>query len=120
MVSVHMIVGSATLLLFLLNTILYGIEMSRGEAISFHRLVSVSAATGLLLQYMLGFLLLGQGHSISVWHWIIALVTIAAVGMEHGMTANLTDFKQKSRMGMIASLLATVLVLAAYGIAEMG
>lgn len=118
--TVHMIVGSATLVLFLLNAIMYGIEMVKGQAIGYHRLVSISAATGLLLQYALGFMLLGAGNSIPVWHWLVALVAILPVGMEHGGTANQPNFRKKSMLGLIAASIAFIVVLAAYGIGEMG
>lgn len=117
--TIHMIVGSATLVLFLLNAIMYGIEMVKGVAIGYHRLVSIAAATGLLLQYALGFMLLGAGNSIPVWHWLVALVAILPVGMEHGGTANQENFRKKSMLGLIAASLAFVIVLAAYGIGEM-
>lgn len=117
--TVHMIVGSATLLLFLLNTIMYGMEMAKGTPVGNHRLVSISAATGLLLQYALGFMLLGADSSVRWLHWVIALVAILPVGLEHGATANQTSFRKKSMIGLIASLLTLVLVLAAYALGEM-
>ena len=54
--NIHMVVGTATLLLFLLNVIMYAIELATGKPVSYHKLVSISAATGLLLQYALGFM----------------------------------------------------------------
>ena len=117
--TIHMIVGSATLLLFLLNVIMYAIEFTRGQPVSYHKLVSISAATGLLLQYALGFMLLGAGNSIRWTHWVLALVAIIPVGMEHGMTANQTRFRTKSMIGLVASVLAFIVVLAVYAIAEM-
>lgn len=117
--TVHMIVGMATMLLFLLNAIMYGIEMVKGKAVGYHRLVSISAATGLLLQYALGFMLLGASHSITWIHWVLALLAILPVGMEHGATANQTNFRKKSMMGLIAATITFVIVLAVYGIGEM-
>ena len=117
--TVHMIVGSATLLLFLLNAIMYAIEMFKGTPIAYHKLVSISAATGLLLQYALGFMLLGAGNDARWTHWVLALGAIVPVGMEHGMTANQTNFRTKSMLGLIASTITFVIVLAAYGIGEM-
>ena len=117
--TVHMIVGTITLVLFLVNVVMYGIELAKGKPVAYHRLVSVSAATGLLLQYALGFMLLGAGNDVKWFHWVVALVAIVPVGMEHGMTANQTSFRTKSMIGLVASLLAFVVVLAAYGIGEM-
>lgn len=118
--TIHMIVGSATLLLFLLNAIMYAVTLFSGKVVGYHKLVSISAATGLLLQYALGFMLLGGGKSISWWHWVLALLAILPVGLEHGATANQTNLRQKSMMGFIAALLSFLIVLVAYGIAEMG
>lgn len=117
--TLHMIVGTATLVLFLLNAIMYAIELTKGKPIGYHKLVSISAATGLLIQYALGFMLLGAGNDSRWTHWVVALIAILPVGMEHGMTANQTSFRTKSMIGLIASSLAFVVVLAAYGIAEM-
>lgn len=117
--TIHMIVGTATLVLFLLNAIMYGIELVKGKAVGYHRLVSIAAATGLLLQYALGFMLLGGGHAITWWHWVLALVAILPVGMEHGATANQQNFRKKSMMGLIAASIAFVIVLGVYGIGEM-
>lgn len=118
--TVHLIVGSVTLLLFLVNAIMYGVELVKGNAVAYHRVVSIGAATGLLLQYALGFMLLGAGEAITWWHWVLALVAILPVGMEHGGTANQQNFRKKSMMGLIAASVAFVIVLAVYGIGEMG
>lgn len=116
---VHMIVGSAVVLLYLLNLIMYGIQMFKGVVVSYHRLVSISAATGLLIQYALGFMLLGGGNKISWTHWVVALLAIVPVGMEHGMTANETSIRKRSTIGLMATVLTFAAVLAAYAIAEM-
>lgn len=117
--TIHFIVGSVTLLLFLINAIMYGVELVKGTGVAYHKLVSIAAATGLLLQYALGFMLLGAGESITWWHWVLALVAILPVGMEHGATANQENFRKKSMMGLIASSLAFIIILVVYGIGEM-
>lgn len=117
--TVHMIVGTITLVLFLANVVMYAIELAKGKPVAYHRIVSIAAATGLLLQYALGFMLLGAGNDISWFHWVLALVAIVPVGMEHGMTANQPNFRTKSMIGLIASILAFVVVLGAYAIGEM-
>lgn len=117
--TVHMIVGTVTLVLFLVNVIMYAIELTKGKPVAYHRLVSIGAATGLLLNYALGFMLLGAGNSITIWHWLLALVAILPVGMEHGGTANQENFRKKSMLGLVAASLAFIIVLTAYGIGEM-
>lgn len=118
--SIHMIVGSLTLLAFVVNTVMYGMSMNRTTAMPYHRLISIGAATLLLLQWALGFMLLGEGEEISIWHIVLALATILPVGMEHMMTAQETDSKRRATIGMIASAVTTILVLVAYAIGEMG
>lgn len=117
--TLHMIIGSATLLLFLLNAIMYGIQLAKGTVVSYHRLVSISAATGLLIQYALGFMLLGGDAEIPWTHWVIALIAMIPVGLEHGMAANETNLRRKATIGLFASVLTFIIVLVAYGIAEM-
>lgn len=117
--TLHMIVGSATLLLFLLNAIMYAIQLAKGTQVGYHRLVSISAATGLLIQYALGFMLLGSGGDIPWTHWVTALVAMIPVGLEHGMGANESNPRRKATIGLFASVLAFIIVLTSYGIAEM-
>lgn len=118
--TVHMIVGGITLILFLINTGMYGIEFAKGKAVAKHKLVSIAAATGLLLQYFLGFMLLGEeGTSITWMHWVLALVAILPVGLEHGGTANQTSFRKKSMLGLSATAITTIIILVVFMIGEM-
>lgn len=118
--TVHMIVGGITLILFLVNTIMYGIEFTKGKPSPYHRLVSIGAATGLLLQYFLGFALLGdEKYSITWVHWVLALVAIMPIGLEHGGAANQTNFRKKSILGLSASTITTILVFVVFMLGEM-
>lgn len=118
--TVHMIVGGITLILFLINTGMYGIEFAKGQPVAKHKLVSIAAATGLLLQYFLGFMLLGEeGTSITWMHWVLALVAILPVGLEHGGTANQTSFRKKSMLGLSATAITTIIILVVFMIGEM-
>lgn len=119
--TVHMIIGGITLILFLVNAVMYGIEFVKGKPAAYHRLVSIAAATGLLLQYMLGFMLLADSgfDSISWTHWVIALLAILPVGLEHGGTANQTNFRKKSIMGLSATTITIVLVFVVFMIGEL-
>lgn len=117
--TVHLIVGSITVLLFLVNVIMYVMEMARGIPTPYHRLISIAAATGLLLQYALGFMLLGAGKTITWTHVIIALVAVIPVGAEHMSTANEPQLRRRAMIGLTASVLTLLLVLGAYAIGEM-
>lgn len=119
--TVHMIVGGITLILFLVNAVMYGMEFTKGKPAAYHRLVSIGAATGLLLQYGLGFMLLADSESNSItWiHWVLALLVILPVGLEHGGTANQTSFRKKSILGLSAAVLSFVLVFVVFMIGEL-
>lgn len=119
MTTFHMIVGSLTVGLFLINTVLYYMEMGRETIIGSHKMIAFAASGLLLLQYVLGFILLSQDRSITWMHYVIALVAILAVGYEHMSTARETDLKKRASGGFIASLVAFILITVAYGVAEM-
>lgn len=119
--TVHMIVGGITLILFLVNAVMYGIEFVKGRPAPKHRLVSIGAATGLLLQYALGFMLLADSESNDItWiHWVLALLVILPVGLEHGGTANQENFRKKSLLGLSAAVIATIMVFVVFMIGEL-
>ena len=116
--TIHMIVGSVTLLLFLANAVLYAVQLSRGQALEFHRPVSFAAATALLLQYALGFMLLGAGNSVRGIHWILALAAIVPVGLEHGLAARQPTARQRALYGLLSTILAVALVAVTYYLGE--
>lgn len=118
MSNVHMIVGSIVAVLYLVNLGMYTMNFVKGKAVAYHRLVAMGAATFLLLQYMLGFSLLGEGRSIPAIHVVLALASILPVGAEHMLTAQETSFRRRGMIGMMATLITLVLVLIAYMIGE--
>jgi hypothetical protein len=119
MSNVHMIVGLLTLVLYITNAVMYGMNMFRGQPVGAHRLVSISAATLLLLQYALGFMLLGAGESVPWTHWVLALVTIVPVGIEHMFAATETNMRRRGTLGLFATVVTVILVLVVYAIGEM-
>jgi hypothetical protein len=119
MTNVHMIVGTITLVLFLVNAGMYALNMFRGTSVAWHRLVSIGAATFLLLQYALGFMLLGDGRDISVWHIVAALASIVPVGIEHMFASSQPGVRRRGTLGLFATVITVILVLVAYMIGEM-
>jgi hypothetical protein len=119
MTNVHLIVGTLTLLLFIVNAGMYGVNMFKGKTVAYHRLVSIGASTLLLLQYALGFMLLGSGERITFWHVVAALSAIIPVGVEHMFAASETGLRRRGMLGLFATIVTLILVLAAYGIGEM-
>jgi hypothetical protein len=118
MTTVHMIVGSIVVLLYLVNFGMYAISFLRGRAVAYHRVVAMGAAAFLLLQYMLGFSLLGEGRSSAPFHIVLALASILPVGAEHMLTAQEEGVRRRGMIGMMATLITFVLVLIAYWIGE--
>src|SRR5687768_4930168 len=112
-----MVIGTLVLLAYVALTIANGLQMSGARTFSWGRPLSMTAAGLLLVQYTLGFSLLGS-HSITAIHYLVALAAIIPVGYEH-MVANVQEVPStRARLGMFAAAATTVLVLIAYAIAE--
>ncbi len=118
MTTVHMIVGTLVLVLYIVNAGMYAVNMFQGKAAPYHRLVSIGAATLLLLQYALGFMLLGSGERITFWHIVAALASIVPVGIEHMFASGEKGLRRRGTLGLFATIITVLLVLAAYGIGE--
>lgn len=113
-----MIIGLATVVAFLLLTIVNGLRAFRGSEVSWARGLSFAAAGLLLIQYVIGFGLLGSDHKIKAIHYIIALAAIIPVGAEHMLAAQETDKQRARRVAFIANVVALVLIAVAYSIGE--
>lgn len=118
MANVHMIVGTLVVLGYALSTILNARLAFTGEGVSWQRQVSFAAATLLLLQWMLGFSLLGEGRNISAIHYVLGLSAILPVGVEHGYAANRERPRQRGLLALAANLVTLVIVLIAYIIGQ--
>jgi hypothetical protein len=114
LVTVHETVGTLVVLAFLALTVVNVLRVT-GRQITWARQLSFAAAGLLLLQYVLGFSLLGSDHSITAWHYLFALSAILTVGIEHGM-ANAQAPSGNARLAAAATAGTTVLVLIAYAI----
>lgn len=118
MSNVHMIVGSLVILGYLAALVLNLMSFTRGTELSWQRMVSFGAATLLILQYMLGFSLLGEGKDIPAVHYLIALATLIPVGLEHTYAGTRPTIRQRGMMGAILNAVTLVLVVVAYMIGE--
>jgi len=67
---------------------------------------------------MLGFTLLGQDKEVSGWHFLIALLAILPVGMEHGFGSQRPSVVDRGKIGALANVMTLVIVLIAYIIGE--
>lgn len=118
MVSLHMILGLATLAAFVLLTIVNGMRAFRGAEMSWARGLSFAAAGLLIIQYLVGFSLLGGDHRIQAIHYILALAAIVPVGVEHMVAAQETDQHRARRTAFIANLVTVALLIVVYSIGE--
>jgi hypothetical protein len=116
--TIHMWVGSITLLLFLVATILYAIGIG-GRAIPAAKYVSYLAALFLFIQYLLGIGLLFSGSRNKWFHYLFALLVIIPVGLEHGMIRRRFSGREQAMNLTLAAGAATVLVFIAYLIGQM-
>jgi heme A synthase len=117
MVNVHMVVGSLVLLAYLVLTIVYLLGIG-GRTISWTRPLSFAAAALLIIQYILGFSLLGSDHEITGWHYLIAIIAIIPVGLEHMITPQRANPAERSRAGAMFAGITFIIVLIAYVIGE--
>jgi hypothetical protein len=118
MVSVHMIVGSLVVLAYLVLAVGNAIQLSGDRTLTWTRQLSMAAALLLLLQYVLGFSLLGNDHSITASHYIFALAALISVGVEHAVAYPQEDKTTRARLATMATSATALLVLIAYLIAE--
>lgn len=116
--NLHLIIGLATLAAFALLTIVNGLQAFRGSELSWARGLSFAAAGLLLIQYVIGFGLLGGSHKITAVHYIVALAAVVPVGAEHMLAAQEPDRNKARRIAFICNVIAVVLIVIAYAIGE--
>lgn len=119
MTSIHMTVGSAVIVAYVLVFALNVRTGATGKEFSWQKMVSFGAATILLLQYLLGFSLLGEGKSITSWHFLIALCAIIPVGFEHGYASQRKSPVERGKLSAMANLFTLVVVIVAYLFGEL-
>jgi hypothetical protein len=117
--GIHSIVGSIVLLLFLIATIIYAIGIG-GRVIAAGKYISYLAALFLLLQYLLGIGLLSGGSRNKWYHYLIALLVLIPVGLEHGYIRRRFSGREQAINLTIAAGAATILVLITYLIGQSG
>ena len=118
MTNVHMIVGSAVVVAYLVVLALNVRSAMSGAELSWQKFVSYGAAAVLLVQYMLGFSLLGQDNDVPAFHFLIALAAILPVGMEHGYGSQRPSPVERGKIGALANVMTLAIVLVAYIIGE--
>jgi hypothetical protein len=118
MVDLHLVIGLATLAAFLLLTIVNGMRAFLGAQMLWARGLSFAAAGLLLIQYVIGFGLLGSDHKMKAIHYILALAAIVPVGAEHMLAAQETDPQKSRRIVFFCNLITVALLFVVYAIGE--
>lgn len=113
--GVHNIVGTLVVVAYLALTVVNVLRL-RGGDVSWARPLSFAAAGLLLVQYLLGFALLGQGRVNQLSHYAVALLALVTVGLEHGYANTRPDRRARASAALAATGLTFLLVVVAYGI----
>lgn len=113
MVTVHNIVGTLVVVAFLALTVVNVLGVT-GRPVGFGRALSAIASVLLLVQYALGFWLLGLGRDNRASHYAFALLALVGVGLEHGYARTRSDPRARAVASLVATALTFALVLVAY------
>jgi hypothetical protein len=112
-VGVHQAVGTLVVVIFLVLTVGNIMRVS-GKIVPWTRPLSMVGGLALLVQYLLGFSLLADDHSITAVHYLFALAAIVTVGLEHSVGRDQST--KTARTAALATAGTTILTLIAYAI----
>ncbi len=110
--GIHELLGGVVVVAFIVVAILAAIAAA-GRDIRWLRTASLVAAGLLALQYVVGLLLLGNGVRNSNEHYIIGLLVLVPVALQHSSAKRLSNQTRGVAL-MIWSLAATFLAVIAY------
>ena len=113
MVNVHSTIGTLVVVGYLAATVLHGLALA-GRPVPWARMVSFVASGLLLVQYLLGFWLLGDGRRNETIHYVLALAALITVGLEHGFAPTRPTPRERALTATVATAGTLVLVLGAY------
>src|SRR5262245_59799573 len=112
MAGIHQTVGGLVVVAWIVVTIIAAIEAGSGN-FRWTRTASFAAAALLLLQYVLGFGLLGSGAQNSAGHYIIALLILIPVAVQQAAVRRIAP-EHRGLTVIITSLAAAFLAVVAY------
>lgn len=119
LVNVHNVVGTLVVVAYVVLAVLYGLGIG-GRAFGFTRMLSRAAAALLLVQYVIGFVLLGTGSRIGAQHFLIALLAIVSVGLEHAWAPTRGEGRGRAVTLTLVTVVTVVLVIAAHVLGSAG
>lgn len=110
--GIHEMLGGLVVVALIVVVVLAAIQAAGGEG-RWTRTASMIAAGLLALQYVLGVLLIGGGARNSNTHYIIALLIIIPIGLQHSSARRLSERTRGVAM-VLWSLAAGFLAIIAY------
>lgn len=110
--GIHSMLGGLVVVAFIVTAVLAAIQAS-GRSGEGTRYASFVAAGLLLLQYIVGVLLLGSGARNATIHFVVALLVIVPVALQH-TSARRLDPRTRGLATLIWALAATFLSVIAY------
>jgi hypothetical protein len=110
--GIHEMLGGLVVVAFIIMVILAAIAAA-GRDMPWLRTASFIAAGLLALQYILGLLLLGGGLRNSTVHYVVGLLVVVPVALQHGSGRRLSD-QTRGLAFIIWSLAAAFLAILAY------
>lgn len=112
LVGIHQLIGGLVVVAFIVVLVLAAVQAAGGNA-RWTRSASMVAAALLVLQYILGFALLGGGLRNSMTHYVLALLVIVPVALQHSSARRLSPTMQGTAV-VIWALAAVFLTVIAY------
>ncbi len=113
--GVHNIVGTLVVVAYAALTVVNVLRF-RGSDLPWARPLSFAAAALLLLQYAIGFWLLADADRNRTSHYVVALLALVTVGLEHGYAQTRPTPRARATASLAATGLTLVLVAVAYSI----
>ncbi len=110
--GVHEMLGGIVVAALIVVAILAAIQAAGGNE-RFVRMASFAAAGLLVLQYVIGFALMGSGIRNSNAHYLIALLVLVPIALQHSVAKRYTA-RTRGVAILIAALAAAFLSVIAY------
>jgi hypothetical protein len=110
--GIHELLGGVVVIAFIVTVILAAVAAGGGSG-RYLRTVSLIAAGLLGLQYLVGLLLLGSGYRNTTTHYIIGLLVLVPVGLQHSSARRWSERTQGVAV-IIWALAAAFLSILAY------
>lgn len=114
-VNIHLFIGTGLLILYLLTTIIYAVGIG-GNVIPWGKYVSYLASLFLLLQYLLGIGLLASHYRNRWYHYLLAVLVIVPVALEHGMIRRRFSGRQLATNLTLVTAVTTLLILITWAV----